>query len=513
MDYSNVGASLAQVKGQTAYVEQNTAAVSGKQQGIENLLRNLEPGQIFTGEITDIRGTYLTIALQNMQTVNARLAENFEFLIGQKALFQVKDNQDNQLLIRPLATSAAQNGEWMMAERALRAAGIQITEKNLELVKNLMAANQPIDKQSILSYVRQSARFPQAEITDIINLHKYQIPVTEETLNQLSNYHQFEHSLLKDIDTLQQELPQMIKQMSAESPELAESFVKSFLDIFSAETTKQAETVSQTVTEETPVEGRAAVPIRNTEGNVPEKVQNAEGKEIHLASQNSEVSDSLKFPLLPDGKEWIEKTEVLIKRTLEQHLLLKPEDVANKEKVKEYYKETDRKTQSLKELAASYGKAAVAWEKPVQNMSQNLKFMQAINEMYTYIQLPLKMHKEKAHGDLYVYTRRKAKGNAEEGVSAMLHLDMEHLGAVDVLVRLHGQRVATNFTLETEELLDFVEQHMELLTQRLKEKGYDCSVQAAVKNQEEQKQSFEQLLTGEEESYSDIKRFSFDVRA
>ena len=97
-------------------------------------------------------------------------------------------------------------------------------------------------------------------------------------------------------------------------------------------------------------------------------------------------------------------------------------------------------------------------------------------------------------------------------MSAFLHLDMENLGSVDVLVRMKGQRVTTNFTLETVELLDFIEEHMDILEERLKNKGYSCSVQTILKNNEEQK-SFEQCLTGEAGMASDIRRFSFDVRA
>ena len=97
MDNSNIGAMLSQLKGQAAY-SGHSMPVSGKQaQSAEALLKSMEPGQVFSGEITDIRGSYITITLQNMQSIQARLAENFEFLIGQKAMFQVKENLDNQL--------------------------------------------------------------------------------------------------------------------------------------------------------------------------------------------------------------------------------------------------------------------------------------------------------------------------------------------------------------------------------------------------------------------------------
>ena len=326
MDYSNIGTMLSQLKGQAAYTEQNTASVTGKQmQAVETLLKNLEPGQIFSGEITDIRGAYITITLQNMQSVQARLAENFEFLIGQKALFQVKDNQDNQLLIRPLVFDAAQSGELMVAGRALEAAGIQMTEKTLELVKNLMAANQPIDKQSILSYVRQLAKFPQAEISDLISLHKYQIPVNEENIDQLSNYKQFEHSLLNDFDTVEQKLPQIVEQMSAEAPDRAEAFLKELVNILYPEeaaaetknvTGEQASILQQDAASET--DSVQAVMEAQTEERL-----HVSGKEneqdvdviktndtVKLSEQLKELSSHL------TGKDWKEDAGKLIRNAL-----------------------------------------------------------------------------------------------------------------------------------------------------------------------------------------------------
>lgn len=539
MDYSNISTMLAQLTGQSAYAGKNISSVTDKQ-AAEVLLKNMEPGQIFSGEITDIRGSYITITLQNMQSVQARLAENFEFLIGQKALFQVKDNQDSQLLIRPLDLNAAQSGELMVAERALSAAGLQMTEKTLELVKNLMAANQPIDKQSILSYVRQLAKYPQAEISDLITLHKHQLPVNGETVSQMANYRQFEHSLLKDIGELQQKLPDIVGELSKESPERALALLKGIVTALlpkqdgavqsqdalgnAGQTTEggqQAAIADGVLQEDRLAEAAQNGKTGNAQSGVPaegaltgaEHTQNAAQAQSSEQSALMKLADMLKDSevfLKPEGRKALGEA---LKNTLEEAFLLKPEEVADKEKVKEYYKGMQEKGDALKELFQTFGKETAVLDKPVQNMTQNLQFMQTLNEAFNYIQLPLKMTNQEAHGDLYVYTRKKAKGNAEEGLSAFLHLDMEYLGSVDVMVKLTGQRVGTDFTLETEELLDFIEQHMELLTARLEKKGYQCSTQVTLKNPEEPQQSFEQKLTGETAVAGDIRRFSFDVRA
>ena len=54
----------------------------------------------------------------------------------------------------------------------------------------------------------------------------------------------------------------------------------------------------------------------------------------------------------------------------------------------------------------------------------------------------------------------------------MLHLDMEHLGPIDVYVKLNKKNVSTNFILESEELLNFVYSHIDELNERLEKLGY-----------------------------------------
>lgn len=531
MDYSNISSMLSQLTGQSVYTGKNVSAATEKQ-AAEILLRNLEPGQIFSGEITDIRGSYVTIVLENMQSVQARLAENFEFVIGQKALFQVKDNQNSQLFIRPLAQEAAQSGELMVAECALTAAGLKMTEKTLELVKNLMNAGQPIDKQNILSYMRQLAKYPQAELGDLITLNKYKLPVNGENVSQMANYRQFENSLLKDMSELKEKLPDIVAELAEKSPERAGELIKDMSRALMPEEAvsengqrdmeagmQKADSVQQRSADAAAVEKETLTEKQNLgQMSLEEQDVKAEAQQIKNAGQTKEYNTLLKLSELAKemphlSKEGEKTIRELLNKAFDEAFLLKPEEVADKEKVKEYYKGIKEKAESLKDFVQNFGKETTVLQKPVQNMTQNLQFMQNLNEAFTYLQLPLKLSNQEAHGELYVYTKKKAKGNTKEELSAFLHLDMEHLGSVDVLVKLNGQRVGTNFTLETEELLDFIEGHLELLTARLQKKGYDCSTEVMLKNPEEPEQSFEQRLTGETAVSGDIRRFSFDVRA
>ena len=86
-------------------------------------------------------------------------------------------------------------------------------------------------------------------------------------------------------------------------------------------------------------------------------------------------------------------------------------------------------------------------------------------------------------GELYVFTNKKNLAGKTDNISAMLHLDMDNLKSMDIYVNLSGgNNVSTNFVLETEELLDFVYQHIDRLNARLEKLGYNTHFEMKVAN-------------------------------
>ena len=126
----------------------------------------------------------------------------------------------------------------------------------------------------------------------------------------------------------------------------------------------------------------------------------------------------------------------------------------------------------------------------------------------------------------------KIRGDRKDGylesddsvVTAFMHLDMDNLGPVDVYVSMDvnaGGKVSTNFTVADDETLDFLNQNMHLLTERLQKRGYDLQASMKVKGEEEDpeenaldKGGVNLLLVhaGTAGSYKGSMR-SFDVRA
>ncbi|MBO5167447.1 MAG: flagellar hook-length control protein FliK [Lachnospiraceae bacterium] len=192
---------------------------------------------------------------------------------------------------------------------------------------------------------------------------------------------------------------------------------------------------------------------------------------------------------------------------------IKPEQVADAENVKEMYSRLEKSLENIRSVLENNGANQSVAMKSVTNMSQNLDFMNQMNQMYTYVQLPLQMQEGRTNGELYVYTNKRSLAQNDGNISAFLHLDMEHLGPVDVYVAMQNERVSTHFTLADDEMLDFLNAHMHILTERLEKKGYSMSVEMKVKDSGEEDITPIERIMQADKNTTVLKQYAFDVRA
>lgn len=205
----------------------------------------------------------------------------------------------------------------------------------------------------------------------------------------------------------------------------------------------------------------------------------------------------------------------LLRTEIENQWLIRPEDVARPEKTEQFYEKIREQTARLNEAVQNAGKMDMPVAKSVQNLQNNVDFMNQLNHTFTYIQLPLKMMGNNAHGDLYVYTNKKHLAARDGNVSALLHLDMEHLGPLDVYVTMQQSKVNTNFTLRDESSLDLIAENIHLLDERLAKRGYDLKAQFQVKEDTKQDEAnnIMQTILSQDKNISVLSRTSFDMRA
>lgn len=230
-------------------------------------------------------------------------------------------------------------------------------------------------------------------------------------------------------------------------------------------------------------------------------------QQIVASVENSENYTSAAMQKLFFSDEYKE----VLKRAMEEQWLTTPENIKEEGAIKELYQRMGRQLEQLQQILSQTGtQQGAALAKSAQNVQSNLEFMNQLNQMYTYVQLPLKLQHQNAHSDLYVYTNKKSLMEKEGELSALLHLDMEHLGATDVYIKMQGSAVETTFYLQDSGSYDVILSHMDTLQEKLEQKGYQCKIE--VENREKQQDFVEEFLE-KEKTIGKFQRYSFDVKA
>ena len=202
----------------------------------------------------------------------------------------------------------------------------------------------------------------------------------------------------------------------------------------------------------------------------------------------------------------------LLSDNLSKQWRMEPSAVSSKDEVQDFYAKLRSQTQRLSEtVKESLGTENRLFEQ-VTNIRQNVDFMNQLNQTAAYVQLPLKLGGEDAHGDLYVYTNKKSLADNNGKVSAFLHLDMDNLGPVDVYVAMEHENVSTNFYLSNDEMIDFISENIHILNDRLADLGYDMSCKVSMKEKNKPSNVMEEIIADNRDGFL-IGSKSFDVRA
>lgn len=202
----------------------------------------------------------------------------------------------------------------------------------------------------------------------------------------------------------------------------------------------------------------------------------------------------------------------LVRNVMEQQWLVRPEELKTENKVKELYERLDRQLGQMEKVLKSFGQSAPQLSDTAANVRSSIQFMNQMNQIYSYIQIPLKLAGQNAHSDLYVYSDKRKKREKDGELTAFLHLDLDHLGSTDVSIKLRNKQVATDFYLADDASYQLILDHMEILEKRLEERGFQVKVQ--VINQKKEADFVGSLLNqGTASPGGMVHRYSFDVRA
>lgn len=513
---------------------------------VNRQIRALVPGQTLRGEVVSREGNNAQIRLLQDVLVDAKVDADIRLELGQNITFQVKNNGQT-LNLSPLFTNMATEGTVL---KALDMASLPVNENTVAMTKQLMDAGLPIDKNTLQQIWHESNAFPDAEILDLVNLHRLELPVTEENITQMASYRNLTHQLTAGIAETGESLTNMLQGLVESGDiEQAATIYSEVLELLAFEdaagetVTGQQQTegplpepgVDVTVTpeeaEQMPVQPSATAPeavpgqktiIEEPTETAPDNGQtikeNPGAEKTQEAPQLQNLQKLLKQGLetkdIPLLRSILHNSKVaeLPAKLLVDRWSIKPEDVESPEKVEELYQKLGKQLKGLSNLLEENGQRGSSAYQNVTNLSQNVDFLQQINQTYAYIQLPLHLRQgEHKTGELFVYTNKKNLARKDGQVSALLHLDMEHLGPLDVYVTLKDTKVSTKFYVQNDAILDYLEANMDVLTERLQKRGYDCKCETTLRTELQQTaQAMAPLL--KTEGSVPVAQYAFDVR-
>ena len=203
--------------------------------------------------------------------------------------------------------------------------------------------------------------------------------------------------------------------------------------------------------------------------------------------------------------------QALVRDTAEQQWMAKPGDLKEGDYVGRLYERLNSQMEKIESALKNAGQEHTAFSQMAGEIHSNVEFMNQVNQMYTYAQIPLKMSGQHASGELFVYTNKKALAQGEKDLTAFLHLDLDHLGSTDVSVRMRGREVSTRFYLDNDTAYALLEKNYPVLEARLEKKGYHCKID--VVNEEKHVNFVDDFLKMDQPAATQLHRYSFDMRA
>lgn len=538
-----------------------TENASSLEQGLKNgmdAILGKVPGQSITGEVLLKEGSNVLISMGDNQLLQAKLEGSMSPQIGQLLTFQIKNNSANKVVLTPLFENLSQDPN---VSKALQAAGMPENNVTAAMVKAMMQEGLPVNRQSLYQMNRMLGANPQVDVQTLAQMQRMNLPITPENIFQFEAYKNYQHQLGESLSDIADAFTQSFQEMTG-SGEIRQglNFYKEVLGIltegFAEPELSEEGNVPNPPVQNAGEEAGVLLPKPTEEGvktptallpeasqaGTEQKVQESllPEKELHElvrqlkdagvpekvigeVSQNRmsgqellhQVEKMLSQEDFPDREKFFDLLESrefkhVLKNEMNRQWLMLPEDVGKENSVDKLYERLNSQMSRLNQALSQTAKADTPLARTVANVTGNIDFMNQLNQMFTYVQIPLKMQGREANGELFVYTNKKSLAKKDGSVSALLHLDMEYLGGLDVYVALNDKKVSTKFYLQDDSALDLIAQNIELLNSRLNERGYSASAEFI--NRDGNTNVMEEMLN-QNKNISVLSGYSFDARA
>ena len=513
------------------------AKLSMIEQSLQNgfdILNSLSVGSTITGKIIMSEEDMILLSLGSNKLIEAKVSSDIIPKEGQLMTFLVNSNSSKNISLSPMFVNTNTDSN---ISAALKNAGLPDNPKMQYMVKAMMEEGLPISKESLFAMNKQINELPEYDPKILAAMKRLDIPINQSMVSQFGNYLNYEHQITSSLEDVSNAFTQSVSVLS-ENENISSTEILTFAkDVIENLFAKDAFEVNEEVQKDmggfSEKEGvsnfesstnvmeaehesdsdsnsnitefvKANQTFKNTINGLLTDIDNLINDKIPENEKNRLTHDVISLLKDDDFKE-------AFKETLKEKFLLKPEDVSQKDNISSLYERLNTQIKSLTGSLTANSLNNTSLGEAVNNINNNLNFMNELNQTFNYVQIPLKLNNKDASGELCVYTNKKSLAQKDGNVTALLHLDMDNLGPVDVHVMMNeAKNVKTKFVLKDDASLDLIAANIDILNKRLENRGYSMSSEFVTKD--DSKSVFETMIEGSK-NISVISTSSFDAKA
>ena len=480
----------------------------------QKALESMTTGETLKGEVLMVSSSdEVYVSIGENAVIKANIEGKVFVSPGESIYLEVSRMSGDTIGLRALFTNTAQE---QVAFNALESAGISVNNNSLQLVSSLLQEGMSVDKSNLLSMYRMILSNPDAQINHLVQMNKIGIECSESNIRQFDAMCNYEQNIRQSFTDILELIPEYLSDLSKDSLDAAKDISLKLMQVLNPDpgldnTMLQTDKENLMLNQE-PLQDNTAILQENDNNSVPGKEHTsssffdlsiADRKELyHLLKEqgfSETILEGLKQGFM-NKSEFMEQFKALLfseKPELSKLLgnrnfqklftgllsdlsLINPKDL-DKDSISRFYHKITSQALGFADGLGEALSGSARISKALSNFSEQLDFMNSFNKFIPYVQLPVKFANEGSTGDLYVLSNKKKFTDPDEQITALLHLNMKYLGNLDVYVMMKNQNVTTNFTVENEEVLDFIAEHIDELNERLESRGYHTNSNISLK--------------------------------
>lgn len=416
----------------------------------------LKEGSIFKGEILEVLEDLILINIQGEGVIKATRDMNMKSLVGEEISFLVKSNENGKIELKPLVKdeilpggSGDKSDNYIL--KILNTFNIKKTEGSMDLIKNLIQYNIPLNEENIIDGIKTLEK-----LIELTSLKEDDKVVLFESKSQNSEIIQKENLEIQERFAKNVEIEHNMKKDMV----LPEKINIKNLLVVDEKSYPEKENLNYLVKE-----------------FLGEQIE----REIHSLDKivsffiRNEVKPSLNNikNFMDLVKDPIEFSKDFIKL---KNLLNELEGKGNFNKVKDFVgniqlnkENTDEIGQVIKELGKEIGKSELKsifrsnFNKDLKQLESKIDFLKEMDQDLNFLVLPLNYGKKELDGVLTLLKRNKEKNNIDDGTNIFISLDTNNLGNIKISCQAKLESLLVKINIQEADLELFKSREEELI--------------------------------------------------